>query len=383
MIPHYDREEAVTPGLKYTEENRRSEPGLPVRDCALWQDGVERPVSDLNLLSFRQRFGAVSVPAEGIGGVETLPEFRRRGYVRMVLERAIAGVAARAPIVFVSDAIEDLYEKLGCVTCLAEGYLTIPLRNLDRLADWTLEAPPGQARSFSPADLPAMISLYNTAHAQRPWTHERHAGWNQLRPTRVWQPGSEVIILERGKQVVGYAILNEPQFGHVADTFSVDELAASDLAAAQALLAEVGARCLGMRFSEFQVREPSDGVVGQAAKRIGCTYHQTYPRSGGMMGAILGRQRLLLLLEPELQRRMLGADMQAAHPAAFDALCRGAIIPDARDLLRLLVGYWSAADARAYGVELPPQHQHVLEAWFPGGGTQQLLLPYAHTLDRY
>jgi hypothetical protein len=383
MTTHYEREEAVAPGLRYTEENRRAEPGLPVRDCSLWQAGVDRPVSDLNLVSFRQRFGAVSVPAEGIGGVETLPEFRRHGYVRMLLERAITGVAARVPIVFVSDAIEDLYEKVGCVTCLAEGYLSIPLRNLDRLADRRLAASSGQVRSFSPADLPAMIAVYNTAHAHRPWTHERHAAWNHLRPTRVWQPGSEVMILERDAQVAGYAILNEPQFGHVADSFAVDELAASDVAAAQALLAEVGARCWQLRLSEFWVREPGDSAVGQAAKSIGCTYHQTYPRSGGMMGAILDRQRLLRLLEPELQRRVASAAMQAAHTAAFDGLCRGAILPDARDLLRLLVGYWSTAEARAYGVDLPLQHERVLDAWFPGGGTHKLPLAYAHTLDRY
>ena len=108
MTTHYEREEAISAELRYTEEKRRTEPGLPVRDCSLWQAGVDRPVSDLNLMSFRQRFGAVSIPAEGIGGVETLPAFRRRGYVRMVLERAIAGVATRAPIVFVSEAIEDL-----------------------------------------------------------------------------------------------------------------------------------------------------------------------------------------------------------------------------------------------------------------------------------
>ena len=82
MTTHYEREEAISAELRYTEEKRRNEPGPPVRDCSLWQAGVDRPVSDLNLMSFRQRFGAVSIPAEGIGGVETLPEFRRRGYVR-------------------------------------------------------------------------------------------------------------------------------------------------------------------------------------------------------------------------------------------------------------------------------------------------------------
>ena len=108
-------------------------------------------------------------------------------------ERAIAGVATRAPIVFVSEAIEDLYEKFGCVTCLAEGYLSIHLRNLDRMAGRAPAASSSRVRSFSPADLPAMVALYNKVHAQRPWTHERQPAWNHLRDTQIWQPGSEVI----------------------------------------------------------------------------------------------------------------------------------------------------------------------------------------------
>jgi hypothetical protein len=383
MTTHYEREEIVAPGLKYTEENRPTEPGLPVRDCSLWQAGVDRSISSLNLLAFRQRFGAVSIPAEGIGGVETLPAFRRQGHIRTLLLKVMASSATRVPIMFVSDAIEDLYEKFGCVTCLAEGYWSIRLRDLDRMVNRTLVASPGRVRSFSQADLLGMVALYNQVHAQRPWTHERHAAWNHLNEPQIWQPASEVLILERDQQVVGYAILKEPQFGHVKESLVVDELAATDVAAAHALLAEVGARCLDMRLSEFWVREPLDSAVGRAAQRIGGTYHQTFPRTGGMMGAILDRQRLLLLLEPELQRRLPSADLLAAHTTAFDALYRGDIIPDSRDLLRLLVGYWSTTDARAYHVDLPTQHESVLDAWFPGGGTQVLPLPYAHTLDRY
>jgi hypothetical protein len=383
MTTHYDRDEAISADLRYTEEIRPTAPDLTERDCSLWKAGVEKPVSELNLLAFRQRFGSVVVPAEGIGGVQTLPEFRRQGYIRTLLLKVMASSATRVPIMFVSEAIEGLYEKFGCVPCLAEGSLSIHLRNLDHIADWTAAASSGQLRSFTRADLPALVALYNQVHAQRTWTHARHATWDHLRERRVWQPGSELLMFERQGQLAGYAILNEPQFGHLKESFAVDEMAATDVDAAQALLAEVGARCSAMRFSEFTVREPRDSAVGQAAQRIGCAYNQTFPRTGGMMGVILDRQRLLTLLEPELQRRLPGADLHAAHTAAFDALCSGAIALDSRDLLRLLLGYWSAADARAYGVALPDQHAAVLDAWFPGGGTPKLLLPYAHMLDRY
>ena len=100
------------------------------------------------------------------------------------------------------------------------------------------------------------------------------------------------------------------------------------------------------------------------------------------MGAILDRQQLLPLLEPELRRRLLSGDRHAAHTIAFDALCRGELVSDTRDLLRLLVGYWSTGDARAYGTVIPTQYERVVDAWFPGGA-HVLPLAYAHTLDRY
>ncbi|MFE5561916.1 hypothetical protein [Streptomyces sp. NPDC056544] len=65
-----------TPG--YTEVADQDVRGLRVRSCRLGTEGGE-PVAALEAVSFRQRFGAVAVAAEGIGGVATRPEFRRQG----------------------------------------------------------------------------------------------------------------------------------------------------------------------------------------------------------------------------------------------------------------------------------------------------------------
>jgi predicted acetyltransferase len=337
----------------------------------------------MNVLSFRQRFGAIAIAAEGIGGVETQPAFRRRGHLRVLLTKVIASVARRVPIMFISDAIEEMYEKFGAVNCLAEGYMSVPVRNVERMAASRQAAPAGRVRSFSQADLPAMLALYNMVHAHRPWTHERPLSWNQLHVTQTWRPGSEVSIFERDGQLAGYAIMKEEQFGHVGAPFAVDELTAGDVDAAHALLAEVAARCWRLRYSEFTVREPLDSPVGQAAQQIGCAYNQTFPPSGGMMGIILDRQRLLSSLEPELRRRLPSDELLDAHTTAFDSLRRGELLADSRVLLRLLVGYWSSAEARAFGTTIPAEHERVCDAWFPGGGTRLLPLPYAHTLDRY
>src|SRR5262245_36418365 len=213
MTTQFAVEEDLGSGLKYTEEISRTELSRVVRDCCLWQDGVAEPISGLNVISFRQRFGAVSVSAEGIGGVETVPAFRRRGHVRTLMTKAVEGIAKRVPIAFVSDAIEDLYEKFAFVNCLAEAYLSVPIRSVEHMIGRSAAASAWHVRNFSHADLPAMVALYNQVHALRPWTHERHASWNQLLVTQTWRPGSQVVILDRAGCLAGYAILKEPQYG--------------------------------------------------------------------------------------------------------------------------------------------------------------------------
>jgi hypothetical protein len=117
---------------------------------------------------------------------------------------------------------------------------------------------------------------------------------------------------------------------------------------------------------------------------LGCRYQQTFPVSGGMMGAILDRLGLLRQLESELRRRTFANEMaEAMHAVVFEALCAGQIVPDDGALLKLLLGYWSLDDALAAGEIVPRSYQPICHLWFPGGGTRALPLPYSHRLDRY
>jgi len=302
-----------------------------VRHCRLL-DGPTA-VCSLELWAFRQRFGAVAVPAEGIGGVETLPEYRRQGHIGRLLREALARMASRVPVAFVSNAIEGLYEPFGFVPALAEGHLEIPVR----AAELTSESLP--VREGTVDDLPAAVELYNAEHAERTWTHERPRYWNRLRPTETWRPGTRMLALDRDGALAGYAFLAARSFGDPLRRLTVDELTARDAPAARALLAAVASLCWELRISEFTVYEPLDGTVGRVAQRLGCSYHQDFPASGGMMAAILDRPALLGTLP--------------ASPA-WEGL-------DDATLVRVLTGYAAADDAG------------------PAGG----LMPYAHRLDRY
>lgn len=381
--PTYAIDEPLEPGLHYREETGHEVHTLPKRFCGLWLDGVDDPVSDIDVLSFRKRFGAVAVDAEGLGGVETLPEYRQQGYVRKVITKAMEGMAERVAVAFIPDGIESLYEKFGFVSCLADGYLTVPVRHVEsQLGHLPKTASNYTLREHTSDDLPAMIDLYNVIHAHRPWTFERQASWNRIPKQQTWRPGSEVLVLEDAERLVGYAILKRYTFGQISRNFIVEELTAENMAAAQYLLAEISARCRQHYLSEFQVREPIDSIVGRIAQWLGCTYHQEYFATGGIMGLILNREQLLDQLAPELLRRLGNAE-QTGHDAAFALLQQGEFIPDNSTLLRLLIGYWSLADAQINGMVIPKAYESVCRGWFPGGNTPSLPMPYSHYVDRY
>lgn len=381
--PTYDVDILLEPGLHYREETGHEQQSLPKRFCGLWLDGVDDPVSDIDVLSFRQRFGAVAVDAEGLGGVETLPEYRQRGYVRKVITKAMEGMAERVSVAFIPEGIEALYEKFGFVSCLADGHLTFPVRHTEDRLGHLLKEPSGYSiRPYTADDLPAMINLYNTTHANRPWTFERQPNWHRIRPQQTWRAGSEVLVLEDADHLAGYAILPRYTFGQISRNYMVDELTAENMAAAQYLLAEISARCHQFYLSEFQVREPLDSAVGQAGQWLGCKYQQAFFATGGILGVILHRVRLVTQLAPELQRRFNG-HKPTEYDAAFAQLQQGELIPDNATLLRLLLGYWSLADAQINGLVIPEAYLPTLQGWFPGGNTPSLPMPYAHYLDRY
>jgi hypothetical protein len=238
-------------------------------------------------------------------------------------------------------------------------------------------------RGGTSVDLPAMIRLYNAAHALRPFTHERPAGWNRLVPQAVWKPGSQTLILHSGDAVAGYAVLEGRAFGDPLGSLVVDELVAEDAAAARLLLRALAGVCWARRLSEFGVREPADSLVGRVARHMGCTYQERFPPSGGMMAAILNRSDLLRKVEPELRRRAAGQQSDKGYDAASEALRQGGLLPDDKALVRLLLGHWSIDDACAHGASVPARYRDLCMAWFPGGGSPLLPTPYAHRLDRY
>jgi predicted acetyltransferase len=373
--------EQLEPGVRYVEEQSRIVLGVPVKDCFLVADGEDEPISMLDMRTFEQRFGAVAIRMEGIGGVETQPKYRRRGWMSKLLARALAGVAERVSVAAIGDAIPSVYEKHGFVNCVADRELVLDARCLAALGKVQADAP-RKPRPMVEADLPDVTALYNEVHAHRPWTHRRPPDWNKLVPEKTWSPGSEAIVLEHQGGISAYAIFTRPLYGHHKPEFRVDEMAARDQASARLLIPAVADLSLRAQQIQFAVAEPLDCVVGRTLKDLGCTLRETHFSSGGMMSHILHMKEFLAAIEPELRRRCQGLTPESLHRAAFTALMTGSLGVDASALLSLLVGHWSLSDARTRGLP-SSRFDEVLHLWFPGGSSDRLPIAHAHRLDRY
>jgi len=373
----FDVDHRLDSGLRYTEQMMCSDDGIPRRRCRLWLDGVEEEVSEARLLSFHIRFGEVDVPAEGYAWVQTRPEHRRKGYIREVMTASLGGAKQRVDVAFLFG-IEGLYGKFGFANCLASGHIEVPIRGIEQV-----DLPVGMTlRRLEAADVPEMVELYNRQHSCRPWTWRREPGsWNRLDKGDVWRAAAEGVVLEAGKQLGGYMVYRGANYG-TAPRVEVLELTAADAAACQVLLTDAARRCWEHRLSSFGLHEPADSLAGRVARGLGCEVNSTFKADGGGMGAILNRPSLIERLRPELERR------GAAHgigrsDQAFELLVDGRLCPDQDMLLRLLIGFWSWAEAAAAGYCPPREHEGVLRSWFCGGGTTVLPQPFAHRLDQY
>ncbi len=240
----YDVSELISDGVTYTEQPGLDTLTMPMRLCLLWQtddsDSGRTEVGGLNLLSFQQRFGAVAVPSEGIGGVETHVPYRRRGYAGAVLRRAVQGARARVPVMWIGEGIEHLYEKLDFVSCLVENDLLLQVHHVER---FLAPAPPSglarELRAMVSDDLPSMVAVYNQSQRQRTWTHQRPQSWNRLLPRQTWGSGTEAWVLRDGDGLAGYVLVSGDEYGHAVPKFKVHEAIAIDLADNKLAKAEI------------------------------------------------------------------------------------------------------------------------------------------------
>jgi len=286
-----------------------------------------RQISTCEIIPLTIRVGVATVRMDGIGGVGTTEEHRRRGHSRRVLSAAVAHMAAGDAALTTLYGIPDFYPRFGYTTAGPQYLITMPPR---------VPAPPlppgWSSRPVVPADVAPCQALYQNeiTHAVAavlrqpdgyPWT-----GLHRL--ARGDGPGACRVLLDPRGELAGYAWDNtgfwfvRTLMDEYRHSFVLAEAVARDNAAADALLslchqwaADEAVR-RGQPVHSLILAPPPHVPLAAAARQCTASLEQHYSADGEFMARTLHVGRLLRQLAPELALRL-----RAALPTAHETLC--------------------------------------------------------------
>lgn len=274
-----------------------------------------RSVSHLWVVPFCIRVGAATVRMDGIGGVGTEEEYRKRGYARRVLEAAVRWMQQGDAAISMLYGIRDFYPKFGYATAGPDHFLY--LRELS--SDVSLPAG-WRVRPFTLEDMPAIRGLYerNTARAVGAAVREESGPtWSAL-ASAAENPEQDVcrVIEDPAGRIAAYAWRAKHHWytnlleREDPDSMVIGEVMADSPPAADAVLVA----CRQWAMEESAQRSAPikhvllplapEGPVAAAARQQNAALTQLYSRCGGSMARVLNVQRLLRSLTPELNERL-------------------------------------------------------------------------------
>jgi GNAT superfamily N-acetyltransferase len=273
---------------------------------------------------FQMRVGAAVIRAAAIGDVSTDEPYRRRGFMRLLMEEAVRRMRASDASISVLFGISDFYHKFGYATA---GPLQIV--EVEDLPHGTSLAAGWRARPATPDDLPAICALYdrNTAGKVGPLVRDPHdPGWSG----RAWA----LLAAALQRPDAGECRMVEAPDGHPAaycwrgsdlwpvrmieqqmhDTMAFAEVMADSPLAAEAAIAACRAWACEENEKEEGRRDspvttlyfhlPHRSPIGVAAAFYDARLILRCFRSGGFMARTIHPRRLLAALLPELSARL-------------------------------------------------------------------------------
>lgn len=295
-------------------------------------------VSRIVIVPMLMRIGAAVVRMDGIGGVETDEQYRRRGYARRLMEIAVERMREGDAALSTLYGIQDFYPKFGYATAGPE-YTVIFNRPEDYSAipalprGWT-------CRSFRADDLSILQRIYHANTSAATGALVRHDAGDELPENRrlmqaspaamrigrrAWKrleklaadPGDDEcrVLGDESGAIVGYAWRGKSNWWinfrerYAPDAFHIGEVMAAHPVAADAVLigclswmTEVGPSC-----SRMELVLPPENPVAAAAAYEGGQFHAAHSRRGQFMGRVLNVERLVRQVQPELSARVRGA----------------------------------------------------------------------------
>jgi predicted N-acetyltransferase YhbS len=257
-----------------------------------------RIVSHVHLTERQMRYGSVSIPANGVIWVGTLPEFRGMGFAQNLMRLASKRARENGFVLQVlTTGMPQFYRPLGWGVCGRQTFAQTMSRNLPQVSDGMIEGRGAfwHVRPWRQVELGDLMGLYELQYAHTTGTIVRSEEYWR------WMIGRKyahvIWVACQGESVRGYAFIKDHKVLEIAFDPAYPQ-------ALRALLGRVRAEALERAYPEVTVSAPGDhqviDVVRTASGKIidqdaydGTVSMYHIPDVGGFLKCIL----------PELARR--------------------------------------------------------------------------------
>jgi hypothetical protein len=313
-----------------------------------------RTASSLVVWDFEMWVRGSRVGMGGIGGVETSPAERNKGYARKLMEAAIAHMTGRGQAVSLLIGIPDFYHKLGYVPCMAETTLRTATRDAEAAG---AGCRPARLRPLRADDLGYVVDLYHETNRMRPGPLVRDAARQRTGDWGRWNlgPATPYVLEDTAGLRLGYTA-----FLDRCTEATVVEVAARGREGYRGLLAELARAAVERRCGHLVVHAPPDHPFAALLKRCGCETRTLWPRNGEAMIRILHQDAFLGSLAESFERGLaqsalhgarvalrieteLGVERLALGPAGGREVTAGVTLSSS-SLAQLLMGYRAVED---------------------------------------
>jgi len=341
----------------------------------------DKPVSSLEIFDLKMRIGDVAVRLGGIGGVQTVREYRLKGYARRLLEHSVSFMREQGYHLSALFGITDFYHKFGFASALVQAESSVATRDAEAaVARYEL-------REFSREDARPVAEMYEAMHGQRTASIVRDPStWKGFAKGTRWNDQVAGFVVVSQGRIIGYASYDLDPW-----RCALGEVGYRDPSVFSTLLAGAAKLALERRAERIYIYTPPDDPFLTYCRRYGCETKVSYARCSGGMARIINQGGLLGLLHPLFVRRLRAAGREDwsgvfvfRTDLGEDRLCFGT---SGNELLvqmpqwmlaQLLLGYRSVSDA-LFETEAHVDEEAVpiLEALFPQG------YPYIWISDRF
>ncbi len=350
-------------------------------------------VSWLWIIDLNMRVGSAVLRIGGIGGVETKPEHRLKGYAAKVLEKSMQVMQEEGYDLSILFGIPNFYHRFGYIPVLPEYTLQILTRSAEKAGSvYSL-------RPFEMKDIEPVLDIYHQENSFETGSIIRSKeSWKGFPRGSGYSVKVKVkaIVVESEGKVIGYAAYDDSQ-----EKVNIAEVGGINKDVYSTLLNKFSALAIERRVENIKVYLPPDHPFAYFCRSYGYKFETFFPYNRGGMGRIINLESTFSKLEKELIKRI--ANLNINKPKLINIVTeigsvtleitanKISIIPQQNlanydctlkisqdNLMPLLMGYESVRDVIYRTKEkYSEDNLALLDIFFPGG------YPYMWLSDRF